>query len=70
MEKRKGVKLANVADVKLPDEQRAQGIRPGRVRLSIGTEHNDDLLYELQQALEGSQKRTRSGPFFIRPAGR
>ena len=59
--------LANVADVKSlaihpattthaqlsPDEQLAQGIGPGTVRLSIGTEHIDDLLYDLQQALEG-----------------
>lgn len=58
--------LANVADVKslvihpastthsqLSDEQKAeQGITPGTVRLSIGTEHIDDLLADLAQALD------------------
>lgn len=57
--------LANVADVKslvihpastthsqLTEEQLlASGIRPGTIRLSIGTEHIDDLLYDLGQAL-------------------
>ena len=28
------------------------GIRPGTVRLSIGTEHIDDILADLEQALE------------------
>ena len=58
--------LANVADVKslvihpattthsqlTPEEQIEQGIYPGTVRLSIGTEHVDDLIDDLQQALE------------------
>lgn len=58
--------LANVADVKslvihpattthsqLTDEQKAeQGIYPGTIRLSIGTEHIDDLIADLAQALE------------------
>ena len=58
--------LANVADVKslvihpastthsqLTDEQKAeQGIYPGTVRLSIGTEHVDDLIADLSQALD------------------
>lgn len=58
--------LANVADVKslvihpastthsqLTDEQKAeQGIYPGTVRLSIGTEHVDDLIADLAQALD------------------
>lgn len=57
--------LANVADVKslvihpattthsqLNDKQLAeQGITPGTIRLSIGTEHIDDLLDDLEQAL-------------------
>lgn len=57
--------LANVADVKslvihpattthsqLNEDQLAeQGITPGTVRLSIGTEHIDDLLADLEQAL-------------------
>lgn len=59
--------LANVADLKslvihpattthsqlTPREMEEQGIRPGTVRLSIGTEHIDDLLADLAQALEG-----------------
>mgnify|MGYP000834591840 FL=1 len=57
--------LANVADVKslvihpastthsqLNEEELAeQGIRPNTVRLSIGTEHIDDLIADLEQAL-------------------
>jgi len=57
--------LANVADVKslvihpattthsqLNEQELAeQGIKPGTVRLSIGTEHIDDLLADLEQAL-------------------
>lgn len=56
--------LANVADVKslvihpattthsqLSEQQLdEQGIRPGTVRLSVGTEHIDDLLADLEQA--------------------
>jgi len=58
--------LANVADVKslvihpattthsqLTDaEKRAQGIFPSTIRLSVGTEHIDDLLADLKQALD------------------
>lgn len=58
--------LANVADVKSlvihpattthsqlnAQELAEQGIKPGTVRLSIGTEHIDDLLDDLSQALE------------------
>lgn len=58
--------LANVADVKSlvihpastthsqlsPEELLDQQIYPGTVRLSIGTEHIDDLLADLEQALE------------------
>lgn len=58
--------LANVADSKslvihpastthaqlTPQEQATQEIFPGTVRLSIGTEHIDDLLADLQQALD------------------
>lgn len=57
--------LANVADVKslvihpattthgqLTDEELAQqNITPSTIRLSIGTEHIDDILYDLDQAL-------------------
>ncbi|MDE6808839.1 MAG: O-acetylhomoserine aminocarboxypropyltransferase/cysteine synthase [Muribaculaceae bacterium] len=58
--------LANVADVKslvihpattthsqlTPEQQIEQGIYPGTVRLSIGTEHVDDLIDDLTQALD------------------
>jgi O-acetylhomoserine (thiol)-lyase len=58
--------LANVADVKSlvihpattthsqlsPEELEDQDIHPGTVRLSIGTEHIDDLIDDLSQALE------------------
>lgn len=57
--------LANVADVKslvihpattthsqLNEQELAeQNIKPGTVRLSIGTEHINDLLADLEQAL-------------------
>jgi len=58
--------LANVADVKSlvihpyttthsqlsPEELEAQHITPATVRLSIGTEHIDDILEDIAQALE------------------
>ncbi len=58
--------LANVADVKslvihpattthsqlTPQQQAEQSIFPGTVRLSIGIEHIDDLIADLDQALD------------------
>ena len=58
--------LANVADVKSlvihpastthsqlsEEELLEQGIKPNTVRLSIGTENIDDIIYDLKQALE------------------
>lgn len=58
--------LANVADVKSlvihpyttthsqlsPEELESQHIKPSTVRLSIGTEHIDDILADIEQALE------------------
>ncbi|MBQ0030954.1 MAG: O-acetylhomoserine aminocarboxypropyltransferase/cysteine synthase [Bacteroidales bacterium] len=58
--------LANVADVKSlvihpyttthsqlsPEELKQQNITPSTVRLSIGTEHIDDIIEDLRQALE------------------
>lgn len=60
--------LANVADVKSlvihpastthsqmnEEELLASGIKPNTIRLSIGTEHVDDLIYDLGQALGNS----------------
>ncbi|MCD8367302.1 MAG: O-acetylhomoserine aminocarboxypropyltransferase/cysteine synthase [Clostridiales bacterium] len=59
--------LANVADVKSlvihpastthsqmsPEELEDAGIHPNTVRLSIGTEHIDDILADLEQAFQG-----------------
>ncbi len=58
--------LANVADVKSlvihpastthsqlsPEELLDQGIKPNTIRLSIGTEHIDDIIADLEQAFE------------------
>ncbi len=58
--------LANVADVKslaihpastthsqlTKAELEQQGIRPNTIRLSIGTEHIDDIIYDLSEAFE------------------
>jgi O-acetylhomoserine (thiol)-lyase len=30
----------------------ASGIKPNTVRLSIGTEHIDDIIYDLEQAFD------------------
>ncbi len=60
--------LANVADVKSlvihpastthsqmnEEELLASGIKPNTIRLSIGTEHIDDLIYDLDRALSKS----------------
>ena len=62
--------LANVADVKslvihpastthsegTPEEQLDQGIKPNTVRLSIGTEHIDDIIEDLKEAFEAIAK--------------
>ena len=61
--------LANVADVKSlvihpattthsqlsPEELLDQGIRPGTIRLSIGTEHIDDILADLARGFKAVQ---------------
>jgi O-acetylhomoserine (thiol)-lyase len=36
------------------DEQRAAGVSPGYIRLSVGIEHIDDIIADLQQALDAS----------------
>lgn len=67
--------LANVADVKSlvihpyttthsqlsPEELEGQHITPSTVRLSIGTEHIDDLLADLAQALGNSLRSKATG---------
>jgi O-acetylhomoserine (thiol)-lyase len=61
--------LANVGDAKTliihpastthrqldEDEQRAAGVLPGMIRLSVGLESLDDILWDLDQALIQSQ---------------
>lgn len=42
-----------------PEDQAATGVTPGYVRLSIGIEHIDDILADLDQALAGAAGRTR-----------
>jgi O-acetylhomoserine (thiol)-lyase len=41
-----------------PEEQRATGVTEGFVRLSVGLEHIDDILADLDQALAASAKTT------------
>ncbi len=62
--------LANVADVKSlvihpattthsqlsAEELRDQGIRPNTIRLSIGTEHIDDILEDLESAFAAARR--------------
>jgi len=38
-----------------PEEQLGAGVTPGLIRLSVGTENIDDILYDLEQALAASQ---------------
>jgi methionine-gamma-lyase len=38
------------------DAQQRMGITPGMIRLSIGVEHPDDIIADLQQALEGARR--------------
>ena len=63
--------LANVADVKSlvihpattthsqlsPEELLDQGIKPNTIRLSVGTEHVNDIIYDLDQAFEASAQK-------------
>jgi O-acetylhomoserine (thiol)-lyase len=37
-----------------PEEQRAAGVGPGSIRLSVGIEHIDDILADLDQALDAA----------------
>ncbi len=39
------------------EEQLATGVSPGYVRLSVGIEHIDDILADLNQALDGAQQK-------------
>jgi len=47
---------ASTTHSKLSEEQRqAVGITPGLVRISVGLEHADDIIGDIEQALDGSQ---------------
>ena len=62
--------LANIGDAKTlvihpastthrqlsADEQRAAGVTPAMIRLSVGLETLDDILWDLDQALEKAQQ--------------
>ncbi|MNR21747.1 Methionine gamma-lyase [compost metagenome] len=37
-------------------EQVAAGVSPGLIRLSVGTEAIEDIIYDLEQAITASQK--------------
>lgn len=39
------------------EEQMASGVSPGYVRLSVGIEHIDDIIADLDQALRGAEQR-------------
>jgi O-acetylhomoserine (thiol)-lyase len=42
------------------DEQLAAGVRPEMIRLSVGIEHIDDIIADLDQALAVAQPRRAS----------
>jgi O-acetylhomoserine (thiol)-lyase len=42
-----------------PEQQRQAGVLPETIRLSIGIEHIDDILTDLDQALEQACPRSR-----------
>jgi O-acetylhomoserine (thiol)-lyase len=43
-----------------PDEQRRAGVTPEMIRLSVGIEHVDDIIADLDQAL-AAMESTRQG---------
>jgi O-acetylhomoserine (thiol)-lyase len=43
-----------------PEEQRSAGVLPEMIRLSIGIEHIDDILDDLNQALAAAHPATSS----------
>jgi O-acetylhomoserine (thiol)-lyase len=75
--------LANVGDAKSliihpastthsqlePEEQASTGVTPDLIRLSVGLEHIDDLLADLQQALEAATVDTPNDEALVGAAG-
>ena len=48
---------ASTTHSKLSEEQRlAAGISPGLVRVSVGLEHIDDIIVDIEQALDSSKQ--------------
>jgi O-acetylhomoserine (thiol)-lyase len=43
-----------------PEEQRMAGVRPEAIRLSIGIEHIDDIIADLDQALQAASLKEHS----------
>ena len=43
-----------------PEEQRVAGVGPGTIRLSIGIEHVDDIVADLDQALRAAGNSPRA----------
>jgi O-acetylhomoserine (thiol)-lyase len=42
------------------EEQRRAGVAPETIRLSIGIEHTDDIIADLDQALNAAADRVKS----------
>jgi O-acetylhomoserine (thiol)-lyase len=41
-----------------PDEQAKAGVRPEMIRMSVGIEHIDDIIGDLDQALAAADQRS------------
>ena len=50
------------------DEQRSTGVVPELIRISVGLEHSDDLIADLDQALSASRGISHSCHAFLRVA--
>jgi O-acetylhomoserine (thiol)-lyase len=42
------------------DEQRKAGVKPEMIRLSVGIEHIDDIIADLDQALDAARRGKNS----------
>ena len=52
-----------------PDVQRAAGVTPEMIRLSVGIEHVDDIIADLDQALDAAAKEGAGAPRLAAVAG-
>ena len=48
--------LVRPVGVPLPEQRLAAGITPGLVRVSVGLEHAQDIIADIEQALEASKR--------------